>query len=102
MVYLVGKVRGSGVAGGLSEPDHRLTAGALRRAIIAGEPQEHRPDGNRVREGHGEYRLFPRARVFAGGEAEQEVYGVARRGGAEIGGHRVWARSDPACTSMAP
>src|SRR6267143_5506620 len=39
-VYQVGKVVGSGITCGLAEPEHRLTAGAPRGAVVAGEPQE--------------------------------------------------------------
>src|SRR5882762_2734533 len=50
IVYQVGQAARRGVARGLTEPEHRLTAGAPGRARVAGEGQERRPDGDRVRE----------------------------------------------------
>src|ERR1041385_7929190 len=58
IAYQVGKVVGRGVARGLSEPEHCLTAGALGRAVVPGELQESRPDSDRIRQGRREDRLF--------------------------------------------
>src|SRR5205814_481628 len=70
--------------------------GAAGRAVVARELQEQRPHSDRVREGQGQYSLFSPSGVLLRREAEQELHGVARRDGAEVGDGGVPPRGDPA------
>src|SRR5216684_811009 len=96
IVYQVGELLSRRFARGLTEPEHRLMTSAPGRAIVTGQLQEHRPDDDRIRERRGQYRLLAGARVFAGGETEQEVHRLARRRCAEVGDGRIPRRGDPA------